>query len=121
MQIFEKLTQAVDNDGRKKKEIAEAAGISAVALSKYLAGTITPKPPTLTKLAKALNLDLSYFFDMAETPQKKEEEGDLQHWKRRALEAEAKLSHLRTACAALGQHVSALGITVEDFSRIISG
>lgn len=50
----------------------------------------------------------------------KKEEFCLEEWKMRAPVAEAKLEHLRRAVQALGQHVSALGLTVDDFSRIIS-
>lgn len=118
MQISEKLSEAIAKDGRKKMEIAAAAGISAVALSKYLKGGVQPKVDTLTKLAKALGLPLSYFYQdgedgMCATSGENE-------WMERALRAEAKLKHLQRACNALGQHVSALGMTVDDFSKIIS-
>lgn len=121
MQISEKLTAAVKKDGRLKKEIAAAAGISAVALSKYLSGTVQPKVESLTKLANALHLPLSYFYpDGAPTEPHAAPDGE-SAWKERALRAEAKLAHLQRACNALGQHVSALGMTVDDFSKIISG
>lgn len=120
MQICSKLAQAVAKSGRLKKEIAAEAGISAVALSKYLNGVVVPKTATLTKLANALNVPLSYFYgtESESSPLPSNDESEM--WKARALKAEAKLAHLARACSALGKHVSALGITVEDFSKIIS-
>ncbi len=49
-----------------------------------------------------------------------EEEPSPAEWKRRALVAEAKLKNLQEACNAMGQHVQALGCTVQSFGRIIS-
>ena len=103
-----------------KKEIAAAAGISAVALSKYLSGGVQPKVPALTKLANALHVPLSYFYQDAEPSSPPIPDGE-SDWKERALRAEAKLAHLKRACSALGKHVSALGMTVDDFSKIIGG
>lgn len=102
-----------------KKEIAAAAGISAVALSKYLSGGVQPKVAALTKLANALHVPLSYFYHDSEPLTQTPGDGE-QEWKERALRAEAKLAHLKRACSALGKHVSALGMTVDDFSKIIT-
>lgn len=118
--VSEKLSAAVTKDGRKKMEIAAAAGISAVVLSKYLnlKGGVQPKVDTLTKLARALGLPLSYFYQDGAGDDRVG--GDENKWKARALRAGAKLKHLQRACNALGQHVSTLGMTVDDFSKIIS-
>jgi len=93
MKISEKLKTAVEASGLKKKEIAEASGISQVALSKYLGGVVTPKQENLSKIAKALGVDLNYFYSDGEGAVLSARE--LEHWKRRALDAEGKLLALK--------------------------
>lgn len=93
MKISDKLREAVEASPLKKKEIAERAGITQVTLSKYISGVVQPKQENLTKIAKALGMELSTFLiDESEAAQMAEE---LQEWKRRALEAEKKLEVLR--------------------------
>lgn len=94
MKISEKLKAAIEASGLKKKDVAEAAGISQVALSKYLGGIITPKQENLSKIAKALGVDLAYFY--AEDGEGNQlSTMELEHWKRRALDAEGKLLALK--------------------------
>ncbi len=93
MRISERLKTAVEASGLKKKEIAEASGISQVALSKYLGGVIIPKQGNLSKIAKALGVDLNYFYSDGEGDTLSSKE--LEHWKRRALDAEGKLQALK--------------------------
>ncbi len=91
MKISQKLKQAVDHSGLKKKDVAARAGITQVALSKYLSGEVTPKMENLTKIANALGLSPSYFYDYPE------DQTELQMWRQRALDAESKLSMLKSA------------------------
>lgn len=64
------------------------AGMSQVTLSKYISGVVVPKKDNLTKIAKALGKDLSYFYS-------EEDEKDLLYWKEKALAAEKKLGELK--------------------------
>ena len=85
-----------------------------------------PTEENLQKVADALMVKITDLTDKITTERKaptdaRELETELYEWRERALVAEAKLAHLKSACAALGQHVSALGVTVKNFSDIISG
>ena len=90
MNLSEKLKSAIDASGLKKKTVADLAGISPVALSKYLKGEVTPKVENLTKIAKALNLSPSYFYEDTTDVY-----NELERWKARAMAAEKKLQSLR--------------------------
>lgn len=93
MKISDKLREAVEASPLKKKEIAERAGITQVALSKYISGVVQPKQENLTKIAKALGMELSTFLiDESEASQMAAE---LQEWKRRAMKAEKQLENLK--------------------------
>ena len=93
MKISDKLRAAVEASPLKKREIAERAGITQVALSKYISGVVQPKQENLTKIAKALGMDISAFLlDESEAAQMAEE---LQEWKERAMKAERQLENLK--------------------------
>lgn len=93
MKISDKLRAAVEASPLKKREIAERAGITQVALSKYISGVVQPKQENLTKIAKALGMDISAFLlDESEAAQMAEE---LQEWKERAIKAERQLENLK--------------------------
>jgi len=57
--FLSRLRQAVQNDPRTKKAIADAAGVKGPALSRWLAGS-TPDFPNMEKLARALNTSVSF-------------------------------------------------------------
>lgn len=93
MKISDKLRAAVEASPLKKREIAERAGITQVALSKYISGVVQPKQENLTKIAKALGMDISAFLlGESEAAQMAEE---LQEWKERAMKAERQLENLK--------------------------
>ena len=93
MKISDKLRAAVEASPLKKREIAERAGITQVALSKYISGVVQPKQENLTKIAKALGMDISAFLlGESEAAQMVEE---LQEWKERAMKAEKQLENLK--------------------------
>ena len=84
-----------------------------------------PSDENLQKMAEILGVTITDITEGITEPRevpkdKRELEVELFEWRERALVAEAKLTHLQSACAALGQHVSALGLTVKNFSDIIS-
>lgn len=116
MKISEKLKTVVEASGLKKKEIAEASGISQVALSKYLGGVVTPKQENLSKIAKALGVDLGYFYSDGDEVILSADE--LEHWKRRALDAEGKLLALRDVWPSINRTYSLLRQSfANNFSR----
>lgn len=125
-EISSNLRRLIRLDGRSQKQIAEAAGLSPVNLNRWIKGQRMPTEENMLKLAEIFGVTLS---DITERITAKGEpitdskamEVELYEWRERALVAEAKLAHLQSACTALGQHVSALGTTVKNFSEIISG
>lgn len=122
-EISSYLLVLVKNSGRKQRDIATQAGINPVYLNRWIKGNRPLSAENLQKVAKAMQVDITNM--SIKLPQPPETEtgrmtAELEQWKERAMKAEAKLAHLERACAALGQHVSALGITVENFSKIIS-
>ena len=114
----------VKSSGLTQRVIAQKAGINPVYLNRWLTGKRTLSEENAKKVASVLGVDITNIArklpddaDIGNLPELQQMEA----WKERALRAEAKLAHLQRACNALGQHVSALGMTVDDFSKIISG
>lgn len=60
--IGERINQARKAAGLSLRVLAEKAGISAMAISKYETGKSTPSSGVLLSLAKALNVRAEYFF-----------------------------------------------------------
>lgn len=125
-EISANLRRLVKLDGRSQKQIADAAGVNPVYLNRWIKGQRMPTEENLQKVADVLMVRIADITDKITTDRKtptdaRELETELYEWRERALVAEAKLAHLQSACAALGQHVSALGVTVKNFSEIISG
>ncbi|MBQ4593047.1 MAG: helix-turn-helix transcriptional regulator [Akkermansia sp.] len=123
--ISSNLRHLVRRDGRTQRQIAEAAGINPVYVNRWIKGQRMPSDENLQKMAEILGVIITDITEgITETREipkdKRELEVELFEWRERALVAEAKLAHLQSACAALGQHVSALGLTVKNFSDIIS-
>lgn len=54
----EKLLIALANEGMLLKELAEKAGITMEALRNIRKGKSVPKPATIGKIAKALNVNV---------------------------------------------------------------
>lgn len=123
-EIFSFLREMIKTSGLTQREIAARAGINPVYLNRWLKQKRALTDDNIAKVAQVLGVDLA---KATEKLPSNEEIGNLsagsqmEAWKERALRAEAKLAHLQRACNALGQHVSALGMTVDDFSKIISG
>lgn len=122
-EIFSQLVRLAKKSGLTQREIAARAGINPVYLNRWLKGKRGLPADSIGKVAEILGVDITAL--AAGLPQPKSEGGnaagnETEQWMERALRAEAKLAHLQRACQALGQHVSALGMTVDDFSKIIS-
>lgn len=106
MKISDKLREAVEASPLKKREIAERAGITQVALSKYISGVVQPKQENLTKIAKALGMDVSAFWtEESEMAQMMEE---LREWKERAKQAEEQLEKLKKVIPLISEANSIL-------------
>jgi Zn-dependent peptidase ImmA (M78 family)/DNA-binding XRE family transcriptional regulator len=60
--IGQRIKQARKAAGMSMRQLADSAGISAMAISKYESGQLTPSSKTLLALAKALNVRVEYFF-----------------------------------------------------------
>ncbi len=56
---FQKLQIAMANACMNKGDLADAAGISRISVSKYFSGKRTPSPKTIGKIAKALNVPVT--------------------------------------------------------------
>lgn len=122
-EIFSQLVRLAKKSGLTQREIAARAGINPVYLNRWLKGKRGLPADSIGKVAEILGVDITAL--AAGLPRQRDENGnaersETEQWMERALRAEAKLAHLQRACQALGQHVSALGMTVDDFSKIIS-
>lgn len=60
----QKLQLAMANACLNMDDLAELVDISRVSISKYLSGLRSPKPKTLGKIAKALNVPVENLIDM---------------------------------------------------------
>ena len=60
--IGERIQQARKASGFSMRDLAEKAGISAMAISKYENNKSTPSSGVLLALAKALGVRTEYFF-----------------------------------------------------------
>lgn len=90
-EISLRISSALAASGKKSKDVAAACGITEVTMSKYVNGVSTPKNQYLINLAQQLNVSVSWLLTG------KNEESELEQWKRRALEAENKLQLLKSA------------------------
>ncbi len=91
---LEKLRQIIQASGKSQKELAAAAGITEVTLSRWVQGKREPREQEFARLAKVLGVPLSEFNELTSKEPTPEE------WKQRALTAEAALAKIRE-----GQHV----------------
>ena len=88
------LRRIIQKDGRNQRELAEAAGITPVTLSRWLSGTREPRATELQQLADALGVTVT---DLTDNPLTDEDGLTAEDWKARALKAEAKLAELKTS------------------------
>jgi len=63
--IGERIKQARKASGLSQRALAEKAGVSAMAISKFENGQLTPASGTLLALAEALGVRVEYFFRTA--------------------------------------------------------
>lgn len=65
-----KLAEYLRNSGMTQRQLAEAAGVTEAAMSKYLSGERTPRAVTVGAIAKALGIPVAALF--GESPAKEE-------------------------------------------------
>lgn len=72
--IAERMKEALKIRGMKQSELVEKTGIGKSSISTYLSGSYEPKQRNLYKIAKALDVDVSWLMgnDVAMEPQKTE-------------------------------------------------
>lgn len=100
MKFSEKLSKIIRASGKDQKEVAAAAGITPVTLSRWVNGHRVPKPEDFQKVAEVLGLPETFFDDaLAEEAADAESErnDELRYWKDRAEKAEARLRALTAA------------------------
>lgn len=66
MNIGARIKLARNKKQMPQRELGQKVNVSATAISKFERNLITPRPSTLVKLAKALDVSMEYFFQ--ETP-----------------------------------------------------
>ncbi len=120
------LREILKQTGWKQVDLAKAIGVSPVTVNRWLKRSNGIAKEYLEAISTAIGVDVmkltgceilrEQLTDNSET----DKDPSYEEWRNRALIAEAKLKHLQEACSALGHHVSALGCTVQSFSKIIS-
>ena len=60
----QKLELAMANACMNMDDLSESAEVSRISISKYLLGLRNPKPKTLGKIAKALNVPVEQLIDL---------------------------------------------------------
>lgn len=60
----QKLQLAMANACMNMEDLATQAEISRISISKYISGLRNPKPKTIGKIAKALNVPVEKLIDM---------------------------------------------------------
>lgn len=108
-EISERISLALSRSGKRSKDVAEMLGVSEVTMSKYTNGVSTPKNDYLITLAQALNVSVSWLLTGTEGG----ENDECARWKTRALDAEKKLSEMKTLVAKLGD-------LTKDLTSIVS-
>lgn len=63
----QKLQLAMANACLSMDDLATLAGVSRISIGKYLSGLRNPKPKTLGKIAKALDVPVEKLIDLEES------------------------------------------------------
>lgn len=66
MNFGDALKKARISAGLTQKQLGEMCGMADSAIRKYESGKIKPKIETTAKLAKALNVDIPYFYELSD-------------------------------------------------------
>lgn len=85
--ISENIRAALATKGLNQNQLADAANISYVTVSRYMSGARTPGTEELYRMAQILDVSMEYLLTGRKDPDT--------IWKTRALAAEQKLAELR--------------------------
>lgn len=133
MTIGERIKSARNTSGLSMRELAEKAGVSAQAISKYERGINVPSSDVLIKLARALGKKVEYFFRPIEIklsmpqyrklkamPKKSEVRllGHIQDWLERYFELEELLPPERIPCFKIPQDLNTTINKLSDVERL---
>ena len=95
-QFSSRFSEALTKFDIKQKVLAKQINIREQTLSRYKSGTCLPNTEELHKLANFFGVSMDWFMggneEISESP-----------WKKRALDAEAKLAKYKSATAKLGE------------------
>lgn len=85
--VSENIRAALATKGLNQNQLADAANISYVTVSRYMSGARTPGTEELYRMAQILDVSMEYLLTGRKDPDT--------IWKPRALVAEQKLAELR--------------------------
>ena len=100
MKFSERLSQIIRASGKDQKDVATAAGITPVTLSRWVNGHRVPRADDFQRVAEVLGLPASFLDDaLAEeaADAAAAQDDELHYWKDRAEKAEARLRALTEA------------------------
>ena len=103
--ISENIRAALLAKGINQNQLADAASVSNVTISRYMSGNRTPGTEELYRMARVLDVSMEYLL----TGQQNRDT----EWKTRALSAEKKLSEMKAL-------VGKLGDITKDLTAIVS-
>ncbi|GLV05512.1 MULTISPECIES: helix-turn-helix domain-containing protein [Akkermansia] len=93
-----RLLEAMKSNGLTQKELADSAGITQAAVSRYLREENTPRASELGALAIALGVSMDWLWGRSGNKEEQHEHyHDLENWKVRAIKSEEKLKMLKSA------------------------
>lgn len=103
--ISENIRAALLAKGINQNQLAEAASVSNVTISRYMSGNRTPGTEELFRMARVLDVSMEYLLTGQQSPETE--------WQKRALAAEKKLSEMKSIVAKLGD-------LTKDLTTIVS-
>lgn len=78
MNVFsKKLKKAIKSAGITQKALAEAVGVSPYCITRYVRGTVEPKPETKQAIIKTLDLPEDYFGEIPAEPKEEKPTGEI--------------------------------------------
>lgn len=92
--ISENIRAALLAKGINQNQLAEAASVSNVTISRYMSGARTPGTEELYRMAKVLGVSMEYLLTGRQDPETE--------WQVRAQNAEKKLAEMKNLVAKLG-------------------
>lgn len=95
----------------KKKELAQALGVTPVVISNWLSGKYNPRPKTMKKLIDFLPAPIDSFYK--KNMNQRDLPSELAHWKHRTLSAEKKLEDMK-------KNIQSIKIAVDTLVQMLN-